>query len=138
MKTFVKATISADAAARIVAAARQRAIELGIAISVAVVDDAGELKSMLRMDGSPPSAAELAQNKAYTAASFSLPTDQWYDLIKDNGALLNGIPHISRMVIFGGGYPIMDDGKLIGGVGVSGGYADQDGDIAGAGLAAIG
>lgn len=137
MKSYAKPTITADTAANMVAAAYQHAQGMGIAISVAVVDDAGEVKSMLRMDGSPPSAAELAQNKAYTAASFSVPTDQWYDMIKDNGALLHGLPHVSRMVIFGGGYPIFDDGKLIGAIGVSGGYSDQDAEVAHAGLAVL-
>lgn len=137
MNSYTKSTISAAAAAKMIVAAEAEAQKLGVSVTIAVVDDAGVLKSMLRMDGNAPSAAELAQNKAYTAASFCVPTDQWYDMIKDNGALLHGIPHVSRMVIFGGGYPIFDDGKLIGAIGVSGGYADQDAQVAQAGLATL-
>lgn len=138
MKAISKSSISAQAAQKLVAAAQAKANELGISVAIAVVDEGGATKAMLRMDGAHSAAADLAQNKAYTAAAFSVPTDQWFDIIKNDGALLHGIPQIPRMVIFPGGYPVMDGNVLIGAIGISGGYANQDADVAQAALAELG
>lgn len=68
---------------------------------------------------------------------FGLATDAWYDFIKDDGPALHGIPQTDRLIIFGGGYPINEDGAVIGGLGVSGGHYNQDMEVAEAGLAAL-
>jgi uncharacterized protein GlcG (DUF336 family) len=131
-------TISLAAAERAVRAAVDRAAELGVAVVVAVADAAGELKAYARMDGAPLLSVRIAQDKAWTAAAFGLPTDAWWGLVKDEPPLLHGIVKTERLVIFGGGVPLVVDGRVVGGIGVSGGSADQDRAIAEAGAAVVG
>jgi uncharacterized protein GlcG (DUF336 family) len=103
-----------------------------------VVDDSGVLKAFSRMDGAALLSVQVAQDKAYTAVGFGIPTDGWHDFIKDDPPLALGAPSgIDRLVVFGGGYPISIGGKLVGGIGVSGGHYSQDMDVAQAGLSAI-
>jgi uncharacterized protein GlcG (DUF336 family) len=83
------------------------------------------------MDGAPRLSAEIARNKAYTVASFNgLPTHVWWPVIADDPALVHGITHTPRLVIFGGGVPVLVGSQLVGAVGVSGGSAEQDRAIA--------
>lgn len=138
-ETIERRSIGIDAAERIIAAAIARAQEIGHGFTIAVVDESGVLKSYSRMDGAPLVSVQLAQDKAYTAVGFGLPSHGWYDFIKDDGPLAAGAPSaIDRLVIFGGGFPIMVNGEMVGGVGVSGGHYTQDMDVAQAGLTALG
>jgi uncharacterized protein GlcG (DUF336 family) len=130
--------IACEAAAAAVQAAVAHAQALGIRINVAVTDPAGLLMAFLRMPGAPLHSIDIAIDKAYTAASFGVPTAQWLELIGDEEALRIGLPHRPRLVVFGGGLPICEAGVLICGIGVSGGSALQDEDCARAGLSAIG
>jgi uncharacterized protein GlcG (DUF336 family) len=137
--TFVKPSITSDLAHRIIALAEAKASEMGHPFAIAVVDESGVLKAFSRMDGAALLAVQVAQDKAYTAIGFGLPTDGWYDFIKDDPPLALGAPaEIDRLVTFGGGYPISVDGNVIGGIGVSGGHYTQDMDVAKAGMSAVG
>jgi uncharacterized protein GlcG (DUF336 family) len=119
-------TIGTETAQKAVAGAVEHATALGIAVCVAVVDRSGHLVAFLRMDGSPLLSTRLAEDKAYTAVSFGLPTDRWWDVIREEPALVHGLPATDRFVVFGGGVPIEDAGQVVGAVGVSGGTAAQD------------
>lgn len=80
----------------------------------------------------------LAANKAYTVTGFGgMASDQWWDAIKDEPALLHGMTHTPRLVIFGGGVGVFVGDQLVGAVGVSGGSAEQDAEVAQAGADAI-
>jgi glc operon protein GlcG len=131
-------TIGYSAASRALDAAMRAANSLGVPVCIAVSDRAGHLVAYARMDGAPLLSGEIAQDKAYTVAAFGLPTHEWFDLIKDELSLLHGIVKTDRLIVFGGGVPIHADGDLVGAVGVSGGSADQDRQIAEAGATAIG
>ena len=135
--TFQKASITAQAAQRMIAAAELKAIEMGRPMVIAVVDGDGNLKAFTRMDGAPLLSVQIAQDKAYTAISFGMATDEWFDFIKDDPPLLHGIIKTDRLVVFGGGYPIKTDAGIIGGIGVSGGHYTHDMEVAKAGLAAL-
>lgn len=127
MSHFVsQKNISCEAAAQIAQGAIEKANELGIRINVAVTDSSGVLMAFLRMPGSFLHSIDISIDKAYTSASFGFPTSQWMSIIKDDPALREGIVQRERLVIFGGGVPIQLDGELIGGVGVSGGSAEED------------
>ena len=89
------------------------------------------------MDGAAQLSVDIAQDKAYTAISFSMPTHAWFDFIKNDPPLLHGIVKTPRLVVFGGGYPVEIDGKIVGGIGVSGGHYSQDMKVAEAALAAL-
>lgn len=136
--TFEKVSVSSDLAHRIIAAAEAKASEMGHPFVIAVVDESGVLKAFSRMDGAALVAVQVAQDKAYTAIGFGLATDAWFDFIKDDPPLALGAPSaIDRLVVFGGGYPIVIDGKIAGGIGVSGGHYTQDMDVAKAGLSIV-
>ncbi|GEL19721.1 GlcG/HbpS family heme-binding protein [Pseudonocardia asaccharolytica] len=137
--TVSQPTISTDAAHRLIAAAEAKAAEIGVPMCIAVCDAGGNLKVFSRMDGAPLLSTQVAQDKAYTAAGFGMPTDGWHDFIKDDAPLAAGaVAGIQRLIIFGGGYPIKVDESVVGGIGVSGGHYTQDQEVAKAGLAALG
>jgi uncharacterized protein GlcG (DUF336 family) len=135
-QTFTKQSISHEIAQKMVAAAVSKAQELGVPQVAAVLDESGLLKAFCRMDGAPLVSIEVAQNKAYTAL-FGMPSHEFYNFIKDDPALLAGVPHIPRIAIFGGGLPIREGDKVVGGIGVSGGTVEQDIACAQAGLDAL-
>ncbi|MBN3788490.1 heme-binding protein [Burkholderia sp. Ac-20353] len=127
------------AASRAAQAAAEAAERVGIHVNVAVVDAAGLLAAFVRMPGAPLHSIDIAIDKAYTAASFGLPTGRWHDALAEHSAAVRqGLVLRARFVAFGGGLPIVDDGRLIGGIGVSGGSEAQDESCARAGLAAVG
>lgn len=137
-EVFTQTTITAELAILIVNAAVAKANEVGQHSVVAVVDVAGELKAYCRMDGAPLLSVSIAQDKAYTSAAFGMPTHQWHDFIKEDAPLLHGIVHTPRLVVFGGGFPIMVDGAVVGGIGVSGGHYTDDMIVAEGALTAVG
>jgi uncharacterized protein GlcG (DUF336 family) len=136
--TFPKTSISTELAHRMIAAAEAEATDMGIPFVIAIVDDSGVLKAFSRMDGAALLAVQVAQDKAYTAVGFGLPTDGWHDFIKDDPPLAAGATTgIDRLVVFGGGFPIDIDGNRVGAIGVSGSHWSQDMEVARAGLTAL-
>ena len=135
-QTITKQSVSHESAQKMVAAAMAKATDLSVPQVVAVLDESGLLKAFCRMDGAALVSIEVAQNKAYTAL-FGMPSQDFYNFIKDDPALLAGVPHIPRIAIFGGGLPIKVGDKIVGGIGVSGGTVEQDVACAQAGLDAF-
>jgi uncharacterized protein GlcG (DUF336 family) len=138
MSSIVRRSIDGETAGRAIAAAQEKAAELGLRISVAICDESGQLKSFQRMDGAALLTIDIAQNKAWTAASYGVATHAWHEFIKNDPPLLHGITHTPRLVIFGGGYPIRENGEMVGAIGISGGHYSQDMECCKAALAAIG
>src|SRR5262249_9782263 len=139
VRTIQRASVAGDLARAIAAGAVEHAQTLGKAFTIAVVDESGVLKLLDRMDGAPLISVQIAQDKAYTAAGFGIPSHAWHDFIKDDAPLAAGAPTgIDRLVIFGGGYPIVVDGAVVGAVGVSGGHYSEDMQVAEAGLRSAG
>lgn len=136
--SVARRVIGAEAACAAVRAAVAHAEALGLRINVAVTDSSGVLAAFLRMPGAFLHSVDIAIDKAYTAASFGLPTKAWMGIIGQDESLRTGLPLRPRMVIFGGGLPIVEGGELIGGIGVSGGSAQQDEACAQAGIDALG
>ncbi len=129
--------ISTEAALAAVQAAVGTGSGLGCKVNAAVVDPGGNLIAFLRANGAFLHSIGIAQDKAYTAVSFGMPTAAFYTLVKDNPALRDGMAQRERMVAFAGGFPIVKDGAVIGAIGVSGASEEQDCLCAQAGLAAI-
>ncbi|HKE38681.1 MAG TPA: heme-binding protein [Casimicrobiaceae bacterium] len=128
-----------EAAVAAVTAAVRWAEDGGLRVNVAVVDAGGNLAAFLRMPGGFLHSIDVAIDKAYTAAGFGLPTSVWTEALASHSpAVRDGLPRRPRMVCFGGGLPIRYEGRLIGGIGVSGGSEEQDDACARAGLVAIG
>src|ERR671937_228235 len=76
--TFDRPSVTAELAKAVIAAAEQRAQELGQPFVIAVADDSGVLKAFSRMDGAPLLSVQVAQDKAYTAVGFGMPTHGWH------------------------------------------------------------
>jgi uncharacterized protein GlcG (DUF336 family) len=124
-KTFQKRSITAELAQKLIDAAVAKAKSLGVPQIVAILDESGNLKAFYRMDGAPLISIEVAQNKAYTAL-LGAPSHEFFDRIKDNPALVAGLPHVPRIALFGGGFPVRIDDAIAGAIGVSGGSVEQD------------
>ncbi|HKA50159.1 MAG TPA: heme-binding protein [Candidatus Dormibacteraeota bacterium] len=138
-EVFEKTSVSTELAHKIISAAEAKAASIGVPMTVAVCDESGVLKALSRMDGAALLSVQVAQDKAYTAVGFGMPTDAWHGFIKDDPPLATGaVGGIDRLVIFGGGYPIKVGDRIVGGVGVSGGHYSQDMEVARAGLSATG
>ncbi|KAF3046812.1 hypothetical protein E8E11_005440 [Didymella keratinophila] len=131
--------VSADQAYQIIQAGVKNATAIGVPQNIAVVDPSGLLVAFLHMDNSYIGSIDISQKKARTAVLFNgLPSAGLYDASQP-GAPLYGIEETNGgLVVFGGGLPIYYHGKLIGGVGVSGGTVPQDVEVATAALAGIG
>lgn len=125
-------------ALRIVAAAHAEAERRSILVSAAVVDAGGHLVAFGRMDGAEIAGPVLAVDKAYTAVANRIATSELAALAAPGGELFglhaNGN---GRFVIFGGGVPLVADGAVVGGVGVSGASAADDEACAVAGAAVV-
>lgn len=118
------ATVSRSAAQALVETAIKAAFDAGVEIAVAVVDSGGALKAFGRTDGAPFLSVDASINKAWTAASFGLSTHTWNEFLAD--PKLAPLASLPKLLAVGGGCPIMVEGKLIGGIGVSGGTYAQD------------
>ena len=114
-----KHSISSELAQKMVDEAMVKARELGVTENVAILDDGGNLKAFGRMDGAPILCIEMAQNKAYTAL-FGVSTQDFFNFIKGDPSLLAGIPTLSRVAAWGGGFPIKVNGEVVGAIGLSG------------------
>src|SRR5215213_11482748 len=130
--------ISLDEALRIIAAARLKAEEIGVMQNIAVVDEGGNLAAFAHMDGAWLGSIDIAKNKAFTARAFDMTTEA-LGALSQPGEMIYGI-HASndlKIIIFGGGIPLMRNGNVVGAVGVSGGTVPQDIEVAEAGVAAF-
>lgn len=98
---------------------------------IAVVDDGGNLMALERLDGTFSAGANISVGKAKTAVMFKRPTKFFEDVIKNGRTAMVALPDFTPLQ---GGIPIMFDGQLVGGIGVSGASsAQQDEEIAIAG-----
>lgn len=135
-KSAPASSITQAASGALIAAVHTAAARIGFTASIAVTDQGGHLKAFDRADDAPFLTAEVALDKAWTAASFHIPTHTWNDLLANPQiAPLGGHP---RVMAVGGGYPIIENGRYIGGLGISGGTYDQDQQAAEEALAALG
>ena len=114
-------------ARRLIEKVRARADEMGVRSVVAVFDGGANPVSVDCSDGAYFASYDIAVNKAYTSVALKMPTVKLATLAAPGGPLY-GIQHTNggRIVIFGGGDPLYFDGKIVGGIGVSGGSAEED------------
>ena len=134
-----RATLSADAIEAMLVAGAARARALGVRVHITILDGAGELAGHIAFPGTPRIAATTAHRKAFTAVHMGQTTRQWELYLETiPPSELKIIDSIPGYVAAIGGYPVIENGLVIGGIGVSGANQQIDGDIAEAALAAIG
>lgn len=128
-----KTILEAADAANIIEACKKEALAQKWNVSIAVVDEAGYLLHLERMDGAPLSSPEIATGKAKTAAIAKATTKSLEDIVKDRPA----VALMPGRLPIQGGVPLMKDGQCIGGVGVSGVKSPEDEIVALAGQKAL-
>jgi uncharacterized protein GlcG (DUF336 family) len=133
-----RTSILLEEAQQVIQAALEKAEEIGQPMNVAVVDNGRNLKAFARMEDAWLGSIDIAINKAFTSASFQMPTEDLAEMTQP-GQPLYGLEATNngRVVIFGGGMLLTRDGDIAGAVGVSGGTVDQDQTVAEAGVAAF-
>lgn len=138
-QTVNKRTLTLDGARQVIAAAIEYARKNNAPGGViAVVDDGGNLMALERLDGTFAAGATISIGKARTSALFKRPTKAFEDIIKNGRTAMTALPD-SLFTPLQGGIPIMVDGQIVGGVGVSGASsAQQDEELAIAGANALG
>jgi glc operon protein GlcG len=120
----------------IAAGAEAEALKNNWAVSIAIVDDGGNLQWFQRLDGAAPISALIAPSKARTSAMGRRESKVYEDMINGGRASFLSAPGLEGMLE--GGVPILKDGQCLGAVGVSGVKSSEDAQIAKAGIAAIG
>ncbi|MNL03125.1 hypothetical protein D3C87_1236510 [compost metagenome] len=118
------ATISLEAAQALLAEARRICAARGFAATIAITDAGGHLRAFERADTAPFLTVGVASDKAWTAASFGLTTHRWNQHMAD--PTVAALANHPRMTPVGGGAPIVHEGRLLGGIGISGGTSVQD------------
>ena len=126
--------VSADGAQRALVAAVAEARKQGWAVSIAVVDPHGELVGFLRLDGAPYASVDIARAKARTAARFRRPTRALDSSLTAGRLAILGLEGATPVE---GGVPIVVNGEVVGGVGVSGVTSAQDAQVAQAGAGTV-
>jgi glc operon protein GlcG len=131
--------LTLDGAKAVLRAAEKRAVEIGVPMDIAIVDDGGHLLAFARMDGAKISSVDIALGKAYSAAIRRKPSGAAVENGQPNVMLSLGLAIASRahQTPIRGGLPLLVDGKCVGAIGVSNGTEDQDVDVATAGAAAL-
>ncbi len=129
--------INLEQARKIAASAQAEAKKNEWAIVVSIVDSGGNLVLLERMDNTQIGSVEFSQDKAKSAVAFRRPTKSYEEKLALGGENLK-ILAIRGAVAVEGGLPIIIDGKIVGGIGISGATSAQDGIAAQAGLAALG
>jgi uncharacterized protein GlcG (DUF336 family) len=123
-----------DLALKLIAGAKDEAVKIGVPMVISVVDEGGNLVASQRMDGGLLVSINMATNKAYTSVAVRIATHV-LATVTQSGQSLFGLHSAEngRIVILGGGFPLIHDGQIIGGIGASGGSVDQDIQCASAG-----
>ena len=121
--------LSLEKARKIIRAGERKAKEMNIAAVFAVVNPEGNLIIEERMDNAILVSIEVAYKKAYTAAALKLNTEDLTALVQP-GAMFYGLQSDPKYIVFGGGMLLKVDGKIVGAIGVSGGSAQEDIEIA--------
>lgn len=137
MKSFVRIELSE--AKLMIEAAKKKSEEIGVLETICICDEGGFPIAMERMDGARITGPQIAWNKAFTAAGHKRSTHLFNT--EPNGPALPGneafgiqFSFDGKFAIFVGGFPIVVDGEVVGGIGLSGGNGEQD---TKAGLAAL-
>jgi glc operon protein GlcG len=116
--------ITAEKAKQILASAEAEAKRRNWKMNIAVVDPNGDLIHFLRMDGALIGSITVSQRKARTAALYRRPTQAFYNVYEAGHSYVSTID--PSIIALPGGFPLVEDGKLIGAIGCSGGTGDQD------------
>jgi ATP:cob(I)alamin adenosyltransferase len=131
--------VTLDVAKEILTAAEVKADDIGVPMCIAVMDDGANLVGFQRMDGALLASVDISQNKAYSSVTLKMDTKTIQEVSQPGESLYGlGNTNDGRIITFGGGFPLEDEnGNVVGAVGVSGGSAEEDMQVAQAGVEAF-
>ncbi|MBI4340099.1 MAG: heme-binding protein [Chloroflexi bacterium] len=124
-------------AERALQGAKAKALQMGVRVAIAVVDARGDLWAMVRLDGARWTVSEVCRGKAFAAATFGRPSGE---LTANAGSpVIQAIIAMQggRLIPAQGAVPLIEEGQVIGAVGVSGAASSEDEEIAAAGAKAL-
>jgi uncharacterized protein GlcG (DUF336 family) len=132
--------LSAEECRRLIDAAHARAAQIGVRVTVAIVDEGGLLLALARMDGAAPLSAQIAEGKAVGAALWHRDGGSLAQIAQERPAFFEAVTRMIRVPIVPGvgSALVRRKDNVLGAVGVSGAKSEQDLDCAEAGLRAIG
>jgi len=130
------APITLEQAKKVMAGAEAEAKKNNWGMAIIILDTGGHAVMMQRLDGTQLGSIDVAKDKAWSAVAFRRPTKAFEDAVSQGGANLR-LLRLTGASPIEGGIPLMADGKIIGSIGVSGGTAPQDGQVAKAGVDAL-
>jgi len=128
--------ITLDQAKKALAGAEAEARKNNWNVVITILDSGGHMVAMHRIDGTQLGSIEAAQDKAYSAVLYRRPTKVFQDLVAQGGANMR-LLRLAGASPLEGGIPLILDGKIVGGIGVSGMTSEQDAQIAKAGAEAL-
>ncbi|MBB6448262.1 uncharacterized protein GlcG (DUF336 family) [Geomicrobium halophilum] len=124
-------TLNLNAAKTLIEAAEHESQNLGVSMVISILDEGGNLIATHRMDDAWLASVDIAQNKAWTSVALKMPTSNLADATVPQGELYGlNTTNQGKIVVFGGGIPLIKDGKVIGAVGVSGSTVSHDVQVA--------
>jgi glc operon protein GlcG len=129
-----KRVLTLDAAKTIAAAAEAEAVKRGSTVVIVVVDDAGHVLLLERLDNTQVASVEVGIGKARTAAIFRRPSKDFEDQVRNGRVAALALPGATPLQ---GGVPLVVGGQVVGAIGVSGNTPQEDEDIAKAGAAVV-
>jgi uncharacterized protein GlcG (DUF336 family) len=128
--------ITLEQAKKVMAGAEAEAVKNKWPMVIVILDSGGQFVMLHRFDSAQWGSIDVARDKAYSAVAFRRPTKVFQDLIAQGGANLR-LLNLHGASMLEGGIPIVVGGKVIGGIGVSGGTSPQDAQVAQAGIDAL-
>ena len=130
--------VTLEQAEAAVNAAKARALEMKVKMNIAVVDAGANLTAFSRMDGAWLGSVDIAIRKAKTARFFDMTSEDLGAMAQPGEPIFGiNVSNNGKVIIFGGGIPLVRDNIIVGAIGVSGGLVPQDIEVAEAGAAAF-
>lgn len=127
-----------DLAKKVIAGAEAEAKHIGVSMVISVLDNGGNLIATHRMDDAWLASIEIAQNKAWTSVALKMPTSNLAEAAVPSAELYGlNTTNNGRLVVFGGGIPLLKDNEIVGAIGVSGSSVPHDVQVAEAGVNAF-
>ncbi|HLR69468.1 GlcG/HbpS family heme-binding protein [Virgibacillus alimentarius] len=121
-------------AKQLIEGAEKEAEKIGVSMVISIMDEGGNLIATHRMDDAWLASIDIAQNKAWTSVALKMPTSNLEAATVPNAELYGlNTTNNGRIVVFGGGIPLIKDNKVVGAIGVSGSSVDHDVQVAEAG-----
>lgn len=134
----MKPVLRSAPALRLVHHALEHAASRGWLVAVVVVDAGGEVLASARMDGVAAQTLGFATDKAFTAATMQRSTAEFFARMNSMDELRVGLANRPRLITWEGGLPIVHNGAIVGGIGVSGAQGHEDAECALAALRSLG